>query len=1063
MSFGKMTISVCFVVFYTLNCKSQLQSNYWYFGKYKGLYFGGGAPAVLTNSNMYAFEGCATISDNNGQLLFYTNGTEVYNRNHLTMQNGTGLYGDERASQSAIILPVPNDAYKYYIFTVDAYPFTIGVRPCRGINYSIVDISKNGGLGEVTVKNIPVLPGNVCEKIGAVKHCNGRDLWIIGKSWGDNRFHSFLVTPNGIQSPVVSAVGSVINQSPCQSNGYMKISPNGKMLAAAYTRDQHADMVELFDFDNGTGTLSNFRQITGRSDFYSNCNENGGYYGIEFSPDSKLLYSTAFYQEDLNNPFKSYLFQYDVTQPTSVQIKNSEYALDSISGVQWGAVQQAPDGKIYITGFYQHFLNAIDNPNGSGASCNYRDSAIRMLSGFNDPNYIYYGLPTVFSSIFYDPVIASGNCQFSNITFSLSGISNLLSANWNFGDPASGVNNTSTSPNPTHIFSSQGIYRVRLAIQLQNGCRDTIYKTVSAGPLKVFLGNDTTICLKDTLTLRMKIPGASIIWDNNSYDTIYKVTKPGKYSVKVQIGECIAKDTIEVFNRALPQFTLGDDAYVCNTESITLATNPSFVNAKYLWNTNVVSPTITVSTPGLYWLHLTDVWGCRLRDTINVLQRQLPQFNLGKDTAICQSDTLQLNATVTGASDYLWSDGSISSVKKIYQQGIYWCDVKKDGCIYRDSIIISINPLPEPNLGVDKELCGNPSVMLNPGTNGTNTYLWNDNSTSSSLTVNQTGIYWVEVKNSFNCYKRDSVSLLFKPYPVFNLGKDTSLCEGEFLNKVINIGNATYLWNNGNISNQFQISNTGTYWLDVTINGCTKRDSISVLFKSMPVVSLGNDTTLCEGTAKLLDASNKGSVYKWQNSSVSQTYSVTQPGQYFVFVNKDGCISSDTILVNYKLKPRFSLGSDKYICSGDTIVLDPIIANDVVFKWQDGSNNQKFAASLPGLYSVEVSNICGALKDELELKYGLCKILLPSAFTPNNDRINDVFKPLGTELISSLKFAIYNRWGQLIYQTTDKEKGWDGSFNGQHQPPGNYIWIMEYKVTGEEQINKIKGFVLLIR
>ncbi len=133
---------------------AQVQANYWYFGKNKGLYFGDGVPQVLTDSKMYAFEGCATISDKNGQLLFYTNGIEVYNRHHQLMQNGSGLFGDDRSSQSAIILPVPNDPYKYYIFTVDAYPFTIGVRPCKGINYSIVDITKNGGLGDIVTKNI---------------------------------------------------------------------------------------------------------------------------------------------------------------------------------------------------------------------------------------------------------------------------------------------------------------------------------------------------------------------------------------------------------------------------------------------------------------------------------------------------------------------------------------------------------------------------------------------------------------------------------------------------------------------------------------------------------------------------------------------------------------------------------------------------------------------------------------------------------------------------------------------------------------------------------------------
>ena len=130
----------------------------WYFGNNAGLNFNN--------------EGCATFSDGNGNLLFYTEGVNVWNRNHQIMPNGEGLLGSTSATQSAMVLPRPGSSNIYYIFTSDNVQSYQNGEGGVGFNYSVIDMNLNGGLGDVTVKNINLLP-NASEKVTAVRNNAG--------------------------------------------------------------------------------------------------------------------------------------------------------------------------------------------------------------------------------------------------------------------------------------------------------------------------------------------------------------------------------------------------------------------------------------------------------------------------------------------------------------------------------------------------------------------------------------------------------------------------------------------------------------------------------------------------------------------------------------------------------------------------------------------------------------------------------------------------------------------------------------------------------------------------
>jgi len=251
---------------------AQKEANMWYFGSLAGVDFNSGSPVAFGGSAMTQLEGCASISDTSGSTLFYTNGADVWNKNNVQMPNGFGLLGDNNSAQAAIIVRAPGSYTIFYIFTT----------PTWGVGdmcYSIVDMSLQGGLGDITIKNTPMFT-NSTEKVTAVQHANGTDIWIVGHEFNTNNFYSFLLTPAGLNPvPVITSTGS-IHSGGLGFAGYMKASHNGQKLAYACTINMN--LVELLDFDNSTGIPSNplsFINITEA-------------YGLEFSPDDSKLYAT---------------------------------------------------------------------------------------------------------------------------------------------------------------------------------------------------------------------------------------------------------------------------------------------------------------------------------------------------------------------------------------------------------------------------------------------------------------------------------------------------------------------------------------------------------------------------------------------------------------------------------------------------------------------------------------------------------------------------------------------------------------------------------------------------
>ena len=911
------------VFFATTVCNAQKQANYWYFGQNAGLSFASGNPVALLDGKVNTIEGVATISDSIGNLLFYTDGITVYNKLHQVMQNGTGLFGHKSATQSAVIVPQPGNDSIFYIFTVEA------AADIKGINYSVVNMRLNNNVGAIIKKNITMLQ-RVSEKITAIRHCNNNDIWIIARQYATDKYYTWLVKDTGIviNSPVISACGNVVGYYNVgfpfagASIGYLKASPDGKKIAAAFSAGSNG--IELSNFDNATGVISNTLKIAQRPPYAQALAGLSYPYGIEFSPNSKLLYFTV----GTVNIFPSSVHsinQFDITSHDSAIIAQSHYFVDT-NYIEKGALQLANNGKIYATNYDVSYLSVLNNPNIRGVGCNFIRNGV-SLNGKLSSN----GLPTFIQSYFSPSfagysIIESNNCTSLNTSFILNSYNDIDSVKWNFGNPLSGVNNTSTINTPTHTFTANGNYTITAVLYKSTPCitrTDTLSKTIWVGPLQVNIGADTSICKNDTILIKASIIGATNIWSNNSIDTFIKVTVPGIYWVKLTKGTCVVTDSIQISTINLPQFSLGLDTIICTNTNIILRPNAIFTNAQYLWNTNATSPQIFTSTAGNYWLKITNQQGCVFRDTINISFKTLPNFTLGADTSICTKDSLLLKANVIGASNYIWNTGATKQSIYVKQAGNFWCAVTKDGCIYTDSI--------------------------------------------------------------------------------------------------------------------------------------------NILFKPLPIAQLGADTTLCAGVTKTLQSPNIGATYTWQDGSSNQIYTVNKAGLYHIVVTKNSCIAKDSIQISYIDKPQFTLGSSRFICPTENVILSPTVQPSWQLQWQNNSNAKTYTVTQPGLYYLNATNICGTNRQQIQITEGLCKIYIPSAFSPNNDGKNDVFKIAGTSLVSNFHLQIFNRFGQKVFETTDKFKGWNGQYNNQPAESSTYIYLLQYKDnrTGEQKLHK--GSILLLR
>jgi hypothetical protein len=334
-----------------LSASAQHRADNWLFGINAGIDFSSGTPVIRYDGATNTTEGISTISDSSGNLLFYSDGITVWNRLHQVMPNGNGLLGGI-SSQGALIVPDPASSQQYYLFSLDA------VSGSNGFRYSIIDMSQDSGRGDVVQHDVLIRNG-LTEKLTAVSNAQNDGYWISVHEFGTDSFYTYSLIPPGFDTiPVISATGIRYDLAQMQNAyGQMKFSPCGNRIASAAG---YLDTVDVLDFDNSTGIISNSISIP----------MPGHVFGIEFSPDGNKIYVSA--------DAPATLYQVDLTSGIADTIIASRLAL-GISTDTYG-LQLAPDGKIYVVKSFSPHLGAITDPDIAGPSCHYVDAAFSVDS-----------------------------------------------------------------------------------------------------------------------------------------------------------------------------------------------------------------------------------------------------------------------------------------------------------------------------------------------------------------------------------------------------------------------------------------------------------------------------------------------------------------------------------------------------------------------------------------------------------------------------------------------------------------------------------------------------------
>lgn len=469
-------------------------------------------------------------------------------------------------------------------------------------------------------------------------------------------------------------------------------------------------------------------------------------------------------------------------------------------------------------------------------------------------------------------------------------------------------------------------------------------------------------------------------------------------------------------------------------ESIPVTANTNYVFSFWMASTYPSSlPSIEVKINGL-------VAGTFMAgSTSGVWNLYQLEWNSGSATSadICMDDAV----TVSFGNDLVIDDIALHQI-----------------CTTRDSIYADITPSGITYGSRDTSICTSvTSITLNAPL-GYHSYLWSTSATTRSVSAD-TGTYWVIA--TIPCATFIDTFHVIPVVPVISTtSKDTAICAGTNITLTAPQGYNSYSWSTG-ATTSFITVGSGAYEVTGAGNCSFVYDTFHIATIPLPVVALGNDTSICTGDSVTITAPQPdGSQYSWNTGDSGPSATVSAPGVYYLVVTMDGCSAADSINISAAAVPAVDLGKDTVLCSGDALTLN--VNNSGHLLWSTGATDEKITVTATGNYWVTASNKCGSASDTINVDVEMCDLWIPSAFTPNDDGKNDHIGAVGHfSLIKDFSFSIYNRWGQLVFQTSYVYEGWDGKFNGVKQDLGTFFYIASYSLEGKK--HTLKGNIELIR
>lgn len=511
--------------------------------------------------------------------------------------------------------------------------------------------------------------------------------------------------------------------------------------------------------------------------------------------------------------------------------------------------------------------------------------------------------------------------------------------------------------------------------------------------------------------------------------------------------------------------------------------------------TNYYNPiaTHTFTSPGIYNVTLWTDQGLLMGGTSyckQIVVTNTTNAFLGSDTIVCGSNTYTLNAASTGAGSYLWNTGATTPSITVNLSGTYWVALTGSACTTGDSIQVTLKPNPVVQASADTMVCKGTAFSM--GASGANNYVWNPASTLNNPSVpnpvaqpQQSTTYYVTGTDSSGCTGKDSVTVIVNPLPAIHASNDTTICKNSTVNLSASGGNQ-YNWlpvsylNNPAIANPVaQPPQSITYYVSTTDgNGCTGRDSVIITVNDFIIVEASPDTVICSGSSINLQA-NGATTYSWFPSSYLNSSSVSNPVArplqsitYHVSGTDDnGCSGTDSVTVTVKALPVIEIHAASNVtdCGSNGIQMNA--TGGITYSWEPATNFNNSQIPDPiatplesGTIYVTGKDASGCMNtDSLFITVKKNEVFfVPNVFSPNGDGKNDIFLPRIYCDFSLAEFSIYNRFGQRVYRTTEKDKGWNGLMNSQECEVGAYFWYIDGKDAANKKVSK-KGDLLLIR
>ncbi len=1062
----------------------------WYFGNNAALDFSGEYPVPIVGSQMAAREGVACMSDSLGNLLFYTDGMTVWNANHEVV--ASSLAGHESATMAASIVPNPLNPDQYYLFTTR----NTSIAPDadnNGGHYYLLDFSSTHPEGELIedYSGQPLQPRST-EKFLSVPF--GPDLteelgipgyWLYTHIFDSDTFNQFQLT-DAVRPYDTFAIGAVHENATADFGanhgaiGYMKVSMTGEFIAVAVESTKH---FEVFRFNQETGRLSRFMSLpAGDPDNKKEAVFEP--YGVEFSPTGRFLYGSTrdggtIYQWDLDN----------------FNILETVYILRHNPEIPCGALQLAPDGKIYCAFQDQDYLGVVNRPDRIGKKLSdYEEYGVRLLdneTGLGGTSGL--GLPQFDMSKHERKHFGvSNNCYGDTTELYMTGdIGTGYSFNTTFTimDPESGgiynILYTDEYVTAKYVFPSPGEYDIRVQSRYVGRNLDFIERIRIHEPVDVNLAEKdyTRLCRGDSMVLDAG-NGAFYEWADETYrERKYMVTEEDfaigliqEYRVRVQdYNGCIGWDTVHVEIKSPPRVDFEYTKAICGdpTGSATVVPSGGVDNYYYHWEDfpGNTSNRIENVLGGDYVVYVTSKYlGCEASFVATVPELGGANVKIvpSVDAALCPGTSMTLS--VSGATLFEWLEPAGLTGEEItvqpkatttYRVKAISRDELGNECETFAEYTVEVLPEQKPEIGTDQEACEGDTISLT-APDGYASYLWNNgmNGQTISLLESISELALVVIDEN-NCVFSDTLNIVFHPAPAVELGEDISLCTNEPV--VLTGGDGdSYLWNTGETSPSISVLTSGKYELQITRFGCSNSDSVDI--EIMNPDSLFIDSVFARDISCFGDqngsiqvfAHGAGSdyLYSIDNGLTFQDNAGVFSGlpagsDYRVVIWEDSACTQVypdplEVIEPTEISAEFRYVSPSCVsCADGTIILNEIAGGTAPYtvQWSTLDTGLKVTGLTSGEYVAYISDSEGCMLTApafLDLGFRI-----PTAFTPNGDGINDqwVIKVLTT--YPNCMVQVFNKTGIKIFESpTGYPTPWDGTVDGTPVSTGTYYYII---------------------